>query len=95
MLQKIINLLRRKMKIQFLKRKLHHYLLLKLLMEHHQQVNTKCINFHFIVFCIFLYYIYVIEWVEAEKKIIDNKVKTDKRPIKIPNNEKIKLVLKS
>lgn len=90
MLQKIINLLRRKMKIQFLKPKLHHCLLLKLLMEHHQQVNIKFTNFHFIVFYICLYNIYVVEWVEAEKKIIDNKVKTDKRPIKIPNNEKIK-----
>jgi THO complex subunit 2 len=29
------------------------------------------------------------EWVEAEKKIIDNKVKTEKRPIKITNTEKV------
>ncbi|XP_003246335.1 THO complex subunit 2 isoform X1 [Acyrthosiphon pisum] len=29
------------------------------------------------------------EWVEAEKKIIDNKAKTEKRPIKITNAEKV------
>jgi len=32
----------------------------------------------------------IVEWVEAEKKIIDNKIKTEKRPIKITNAEKVK-----
>jgi len=36
------------------------------------------------------YHNHIIEWVEAEKKIIDNKAKTEKRPIKITNAEKVK-----
>jgi len=52
MLQKIINLLRKKMKTQFLKPKPHHCLLLKLLMEHHQQVNTKFEFFFGILFLV-------------------------------------------
>lgn len=88
MLQKIINLLRKKTKTQFLKPKPHHCLLLKLLMEHHQQVNTKFKFFwYFILSC---YPNHIIEWVEAEKKIIDNKAKPEKRPIKITNADKVK-----
>lgn len=77
------------MKTQFLKPKPHHCLLLKLLMEHHQQVNTK-FDFFFLYFILIFYHNHIIEWVEAEKKIIDNKAKTEKRPIKITNTEKVK-----
>lgn len=40
----------------------------------------------------FYYYILFVEWVEVEKKNVDNKIKIDKRPHKILNlqNEKIK-----
>lgn len=71
----------------FLKQKRHHCLLLNLLMEHQQQVNllNNCL---FILFLVVVYYKtkhIIVEWVEAEKKPVDTKVKSEKRSLKVPN----------